>query len=283
MMHDQEAIYENLNIEIKLFLEAIYLKYGYDFRDYSQAHLKRRILHRLMLSGVNSISEMQYKLLHDPEFMKEILTDFSINVTEMFRDPKFYLAMRQEIVPVLKTYPFIKIWHAGCSTGEEVYSMAILLDEEGLLERNLFYATDYNENVLKIAKSAEYSKENLNDYRKNYQRSGGKRKLEHYYTETDSNIKFDDRLRRKIVFSEHNLVTDNIFTEVNMIICRNVLIYFNRSLQNRVIKLFRNSLMKGGLLGIGNKESLEFSRYSDAFEFINKEQKIYIKKYSTDY
>lgn len=282
-MHDQEALHENLNIEIKLFMEAIYLKYGYDFRGYSQAHLKRRILHRLMISGVNSISEMQYKLLHEQEFMKEILTDFSINVTEMFRDPNFYLAMRREIVPVLKTYPFIKIWHAGCSTGEEVYSLAILLDEEGLLERSLFYATDYNESVLKVAKSAEYSKEGLNDYRKNYEKSGGKRKLEHYYTETDLKIRFDERLRRKIVFSEHNLVSDNIFTEVNMIICRNVLIYFNRSLQNRVIKLFRDSLMNGGLLGIGSKESLEFSRYSDDFEFINKEQKIYIKKYSTDY
>lgn len=282
MINNQDLAQENISIEIKLLLEAIYLKYGHDFRNYSPAHLKRRILHRLMLSNINSISEMQYKVLHEPEFMQEILTDFSINVTEMFRDPLFYKTMRREVLPVLKTYPYIKIWHAGCSTGEEVYSMAILLEEEGLLDKSLIYATDYNETVLKVAKKAEYTNENLKTYQKNYEKSGGRRKLADYYTENNAMIKFDPRFRKRIVFSEHNLVTDKAFAEVHMIICRNVLIYFTRELQNRVIKLFHDSLMKGGVLGIGSKESVDFSRYGKAFEYINKNQKIYIKKYSHD-
>ena len=281
LMRHQDSLYENLNIEIKLLLEAIYLKYGHDFRNYSKAHLKRRVLHRLMVSGLNSISEMQYKVLHEPEFMKEIMTDFSINVTEMFRDPEFYLTMRNELIPVLKTFPFIKVWHAGCSTGEEVYSMAILLEEEGLLDRSLIYATDYNENVLKIAKQGEYDKDIIIDYQKNYDKSGGKAKLSDYITAFGTKVKFDPRFRKRIVFSEHNLVTDNVFAEVNMIICRNVLIYFNRNLQNRVIRLFSDSLMQGGILGIGNKESLDFSEYRDSFEYINKVQKIYLKKYDS--
>ena len=282
MINNQDLAQENISIEIKLLLEAIYLKYGHDFRNYSQAHLKRRILHRLMLSNINSISEMQYKVLHEPEFMQEILTDFSINVTEMFRDPAFYLTMRKDVLPVLQTYPYIKIWHAGCSTGEEVYSMAILLEEEGLLDKTLIYATDNNETVLKVAKKAEYTTDNLKNYQKNYEKSGGKGKLSDYYKEKGSIIKFDPRFRKRIVFSEHNLVTDNVFTEVHMIICRNVLIYFNRRLQNRVMKLFHDSLMEEGILGIGSKESVDYSRFGDAFEHINKNRKIYIKKSSID-
>jgi len=282
MMQEQDSVFENLNIEIRLLLEAIYLKYGHDFRNYSKAHLKRRVLHRLMISGLNSVSEMQYKVLHEPDFMQEVLGDFSISVTEMFRDPEFYLLMRREVLPVLKTYPFVKIWHAGCSTGEEVYSMAVLLEEEGLLNRSLIYATDYNENVLKIAKEGRYKKENIGDYEKNYKRSGGRGELTDHLQVNSSFVKFDPRFRKRMVFSEHNLVTDNVFAEVHMIICRNVLIYFNRSLQNRVIGLFRDSLMRGGILGIGNKESLDFSKYSNEFEYINKNQKIYLKKYDAE-
>lgn len=281
-MQEQDSVFENLNIEIKLLLEAIYLKYGHDFRNYSKAHLKRRVLHRLMISGLNSVSEMQYKVLHEPDFMQEVLSDFSINVTEMFRDPEFYLSMRREVLPVLKTYPFVKIWHAGCSTGEEVYSMAVLLEEEGLLNRSLIYATDYNENVLKIAKEGRYKKENIGDYEKNYIRGGGKGKLADHLQLNGNFVKFDPKFRKRMVFSEHNLVTDNVFAEVHMIICRNVLIYFNRNLQNRVIALFRDSLMKGGILGIGNKETLDFSRYTNDFEYINKGQRIYLKKYDTE-
>lgn len=277
-MQERESVYNNLNIEIKLLLEAIFLKYGHDFRNYSQAHLKRRVLHRLMLSNLNNISEMQYKILHDPEFMREVMTDFSINVTEMFRDPEFYRTMRKEVIPVIKTYPYIKIWHAGCSTGEEVYSMAILLEEENLLNRTLIYATDYNENVLKVAKRGEYKKENLGNYQKNYEKSGGKASLSDYITDDGTMVKFDSRLRNRMVFSEHNLVTDSAFSDLHMIICRNVLIYFNRDLQNKVIGLFRDSLMHGGVLGIGNKESLDFSDYRNEFEYINKAQKIYLRK-----
>jgi len=277
-MQERESFYDNLNIEIKLLLEAIFLKYGHDFRNYSQAHLKRRVLHRLMLSNLNNISEMQYKILHDPEFMREVMTDFSINVTEMFRDPEFYRTMRKEVIPVIKTYPYIKIWHAGCSTGEEVYSMAILLEEENLLNRSLIYATDYNENVLKVAKKGIYKKENLGNYQKNYEKSGGKARLSDYLTDDGAMVKFDSGLRNRIVFSEHNLVTDSAFSELHMIICRNVLIYFNRDLQNKVIRLFRDSLMHGGVLGVGNKESLDFSNYSGEFEYINKAQRIYLKK-----
>ncbi|HKK10832.1 MAG TPA: protein-glutamate O-methyltransferase CheR [Bacteroidales bacterium] len=283
MISNPDNVYENLDIEIKLFLEAIFLKYGYDFRNYSKAHLKRRILHRLNLTDVESISEMQYKVLHEPLFMKEVLKDFSINVTEMFRDPDFYLSLRNEVVPILRTYPFIKIWHAGCSTGEEVYSMAILLEEEGLLERTQIYATDYNHQVLEKAKAAIYSLDNIKEFQMNYQKSGGKRTLAEYYQKQEENFKFADYLRKRIVFSDHNLVLDNVFAEVHMVVCRNVLIYFNRELQSRVIKLFHESIITGGILALGNKETLDYSQFADAFEPLNKKQKIYLKKYSYNY
>ncbi|MGM0566563.1 MAG: CheR family methyltransferase [Bacteroidota bacterium] len=283
MTSNQNPLHDNLDIEIKLFLEAIFLKYGYDFRNYSKAHVKRRIMHRLNLSDVNSISEMQYKVLHDLDFMKEVVNDFSINVTEMFRDPDFYRALRNEAIPILKTYPFIKIWHAGCSTGEEVYSMAIMLKEEGLLERTQIYATDYNQLVLTKAKYAVYPAENMHEFEKNYRKSGGQKSLTDYYSHEEGNIRFHNYLRKKIVFSDHNLVLDNVFAEVHMVICRNVLIYFNSHLQNRVIKLFFDSIITGGLLALGSKETLDYSAYADAFEALNPRQKIYLKKYSYNY
>ncbi len=283
MISNPDSVYENLDIEIKLFLEAIYLKYGYDFRNYSKAHLKRRVLHRLNLTDVESISEMQYKVLHDPDFMKEVMKDFSINVTEMFRDPPFYQALRNEVVPILRTYPFIKIWHAGCSTGEEVYSMAILLDEEGLLDRTQIYATDYNQLVLEQARQASYSLDHEKEFEMNYVKSGGKKALSDYYSRSEEEFRFADYLRRKVVFSDHNLVLDNVFAEVHMVICRNVLIYFNRELQSRVIKLFHESIITGGILALGNKETLDYSSFADAFEPLNKKQKIYLKKYSYNY
>jgi chemotaxis protein methyltransferase CheR len=232
---------------------------------------------------VESISEMQYKVLHDPEFMKEVMKDFSINVTEMFRDPPFYQALRNEVVPILRTYPFIKVWHAGCSTGEEVYSMAILLDEEGLLERTQIYATDYNQLVLEKARQASYSLDHEREFHVNYVKSGGKKSLSDYYTRNEEEFRFADYLRRKVVFSDHNLVLDNVFAEVHMVICRNVLIYFNRELQSRVIKLFHESIITGGILALGNKETLDYSSFADAFEPLNKKQKIYLKKYSYNY
>lgn len=271
---------ENQDLEIRLFLEAIYLKYGYDFRDYSKGHIKRRILNRLYLSGLSSISEMQNRVIYDKSFFNTILHDFSINVTEMFRDPSFYRAIRENVIPVLKTYPFIKIWHAGCSTGEEVYSMAILLKEEGLLNKTQIYATDFNEIVLQKAKEGIYSVENIKDYTYNYHQSGGNEIFLNYYTVKYNSVIFDESLKKKIIFADHNLVTDGVFGEMNLIICRNVLIYFNKELQNHVIKLFYDSLCNGGILGLGSKESLRFSEYDDKFETYVEEEKIYRKKFS---
>lgn len=270
----------NQDLEIKLFLEAIYLKYGYDFRDYSKAHIKRRVINRLYLSGLNSISEMQNRVIYDQSFFNTVLHDFSINVTEMFRDPSFYRAIREKVIPILKTYPFIKIWHAGCSTGEEVYSMAILLKEEGLLNKAEIYATDFNEIVLQKAKEGTYSIENIKEYTYSYHQSGGREVFSNYYTVKYNSVIFDQSLKKKIIFADHNLVTDGVFGEMNLIICRNVLIYFNKELQNHVIKLFYDSLCNGGILGLGSKESLRFSRHDDKFETYIEEEKIYRRKFS---
>ncbi|NWJ50880.1 MAG: protein-glutamate O-methyltransferase CheR [Bacteroidetes bacterium] len=270
---------ENINIEIKLFLEAIFQKYGYDFRNYSLAHIKRRILHRLSITKLESISLMQHKVLTDPDFLQQILLDFSINVTEMFRDPDFYLALRKEVIPILKTYPFIKIWHAGCSTGEEVYSMAIVLKEEGLLDRTQLYATDFNQRVLKHAKEGVFSIESIKDFTQNYIRSGGTEHFSDYYIADYDRVIMDKTLSQNVLFAHHNLVTDNVFSEVNMVICRNVLIYFDRDLQNRAIGLFKESLLAGGILCLGSKESLQFNEHSSAFSSLVSKEKIYRKNY----
>lgn len=270
---------ENINIEIKLFLEAIFQKYGYDFRNYSLAHIKRRILYRLSVSHIGSISIMQDHVLRDPDFLQQILLDFSINVTEMFRDPDFYKAIRKEVVPLLKTYPFIKIWHAGCSTGEEVYSMAILLQEEGLLERTQIYATDFNQKVLKSAKEGIYSVENVKEYTQNYLRAGGKESFSDYYTAHYDRVMMNKDLGENVLFAHHNLVTDSVFSEVNLVICRNVLIYFERVLQNRVVGLFKDSLISGGILCLGSKESLQFNEHAQFFSPLVGKEKIYRKNY----
>ena len=222
---------------------------------------------------------MQDRVLRDPDFLQQILLDFSINVTEMFRDPDFYKAIRKEVVPLLKTYPFIKIWHAGCSTGEEVYSMAILLQEEGLLERTQIYATDFNQNVLKSAKEGIYSVENVKEYTQNYLRAGGKENFSDYYTAHYDRVMMNKDLCENVLFAHHNLVTDSVFSEVNLVICRNVLIYFERVLQNRVVGLFKDSLISGGILCLGSKESLQFNEHAQLFSpFVGKE-KIYRKNY----
>ncbi|MCK5033727.1 MAG: protein-glutamate O-methyltransferase CheR [Calditrichia bacterium] len=268
----------NENIEIQLFLEAIYLKYGYDFRNYSKASIKRRLEQRLLRSGLPNISSMQYKILHDKSFFETLFLDLSINVTEMFRDPLFYTAIRKSVLPILKTYPYIKIWHAGCSTGEEVYSMAILLKEEGLLDKVLIYATDVNENVLKKAKEGIYPIDQIKEYTTNYQMSGGKASFADYYVAKYDAAIMDQSLKKNLVFSQHNLATDSVFGEMHMIICRNVLIYFNKELQNSVISLFNESLIRKGLLCLGSKESLRFSNYVNHFSELVTEQKIYQKK-----
>ncbi|MCD4695141.1 MAG: protein-glutamate O-methyltransferase CheR [Bacteroidales bacterium] len=268
---------ENIDIEIKLLLEAIFLKYGYDFRNYGKAHVKRRIMHRKMISGFDSISQMTQKVLYDLEFFDQMLLDLSINVTEMFRDPGFYIALREKVIPILKTYPFLKIWHAGCSTGEEVYSMAILLKEEGLYDKVQLYATDFNQVVLKNAKEGIYPIDLIKDYTGNYQKSGGKNSFADYYSAKYDSVMIDPSLKQNIVFADHNLVLDGVFGEMHMVICRNVLIYFNRTLQDRVIKLFLDSLVRGGYLCLGSKETLRFTTYFDKFSEVEKNEKIYKK------
>ncbi len=272
------AAMDNEDLEIGLLLEAVYRKYGYDFRNYAGAHTKRRIAQRKNLAGLKNYAEMIHRIIYDEKFFSALLLDLSINVTEMFRDPWFYKEVRQLIVPHLKTYPFVKVWHAGCSAGQEVYSMAILLEEEEMKERAQIYATDFNEIVLAKAQSGIYPIEVIRQYTANYIQSGGRESFSDYYTADDKHVILDSRLRKKILFSSHNLATDGVFGEMNIIFCRNVLIYFNRELQERVLELFCDSLCPGGFLCLGSKESLRFSKLADSFEIVAAREKIYRKK-----
>lgn len=265
--------------EIGQLLQSVYERFGFDFRAYSKAHLKRRIASRLHISGLQSISDLEREIMSSDSFASLFLKDLSINVTEMYRDPALYLAIREKVIPRLRTYSFFKTWHAGCSTGEEVYSMAILLKEEELYERTLIYATDFNQTVLDQAKEGIYPDDDFKQYAKNYQQAGGKASLSDYYICKYSRVIMDQALKKKILWANHNLVTDGVFAEVQMIFCRNVLIYFNRELQNRVLELFHESLSHGGFLCLGAKESLQFSSVADKYTEIDRYNKIYIKKY----
>lgn len=265
------------DIELNLLLQAVYMKYGYDFRNYSKAHLKRRVHQRLKLSGLETISEMQKLILWDTDFYNIFLKDLSINVTEMFRDPDFYAAFREKVIPDLRTYAHIKVWHAGCSTGEEVYSLAIVLKEENLLDKTQIYATDFNKNVLEIAKQGIYSKKEIDLFAQNYKHAGGIHELSNYYTSKYGSVLLDKSLSKNIVFADHNLVTDGVFAEVNLVFCRNVLIYFDKKLQNKVLQLFSESLTKRGVLCLGTKENLRFTDYENQFSVIDKKMKIYKK------
>jgi chemotaxis protein methyltransferase CheR len=277
-MSRERTLLENERLEIRLLLEAIYQKYGYDFREYANAHTKRRLEHRLHLSGLSNYSQMIHRIIHDEAFFNKLLMDLSINVTEMFRDPWFYRTIRETIVPHLKTYSFIKTWHAGCSAGQEVYSMCILLEEEGIRQRAQVYATDFNELILEKAKQGIYPMDVVREYTANYQKAGGTRSFSDYYTADYDNVILKQRLKEKVLFSQHNLVTDGVFGEMNIIFCRNVLIYFNRELQNKVLRLFYDSLCPGGFLCLGSKESLKFTEMADAFEPVAGKEKIYRKK-----
>ncbi len=270
---------ESERIEISLLLEAIYLKYGYDFRDYARAHIRRRIRHRMNMEHFSSISEMQHRILYDPGFFSKVLPDFSINVSEIFRDPSFYLTVRKEVVPLLRTWPFLKIWHAGCASGEEVYSMAILLKEEGLYKRTQIYATDFNEAILQKAQKGIYPIDLMKGYTCNYQKAGGKGSFSDYYAAKRDVVIFENSLRENMIFATHNLVTDQVFGEMHMIVCRNVLIYFNRDLQRRVIRLFSDSLAPGGFLCLGSKETLLFSGCQGCFDTVSESEKIYKRKH----
>jgi chemotaxis protein methyltransferase CheR len=267
----------NVDIELRLLIEAIYLKYSYDFRDYSGASIKRRVSHALRQFEVKTISALQERVLHDPSAFMQLLQFLTIPVSEMFRDPTHFLAIRHEVVPLLKTYPSLKIWIAGCSTGEEVYSMAILLREEGLLDRTIIYATDINPASLEKAKQGIYSMDNVRTYNENYLKAGGKRLFSEYYTEAYDYAIFDKTLRENVTFADHSLATDSVFSETQLISCRNVLIYFNKKLQDRAFSLFHESLGHRGFLVLGSKETLEFSGFKDRFEPLVKQERIYRK------
>ncbi|MDW0117197.1 protein-glutamate O-methyltransferase CheR [Sporosarcina thermotolerans] len=264
-------------IEIDLFLQGIFEWYGYDYRDYAYHSIKRRIWHRIHAERLNSVLELLDKVLHNPDCMQRLTEDFSINVTEMFRDPLFFLEFRKKVIPILRTYPSIRIWHAGCSTGEEVYSMAILLQEEGLYDKTKIYATDINTNVLRIAKNGIFSISNMKRYTNNYLEAGGTRSFSEYYKVTNDKVKFDPSLSKNVVFAQHNLVTDRSFNEFHVILCRNVLIYFNRNLQAKVHQLFYESLGMFGILGLGDKETISFTNKADYYKELSRQQKIYQK------
>ena len=262
-------------LEIKLLTEGIYEHYGFDFRDYSVPSMKRRIWKRIYAEGLSTVSGLQEKVLHDAGTMERLLLDLSINTTAMFRDPTFYLAFRQKIVPTLRTYPFVRIWHAGCSTGEEVYSMAMLLQEEGLYERCRIYATDINEAVLQRAKEGIFPLSSMQENTSNYIAAGGTGNFSQYYTARYDHAIFRPSLRENVVFAQHNLVTDASFNQFNVIFCRNVLIYFNNELQDRVQKLFLNSMETFGILGLGKKETIKYTTIADSYEVIDAEERIY--------
>ena len=265
------------DIEVTLFLEAIYRRYGHDFRSYSRSSIKRRI--RGLLAGTDSktISEMISRLLYDDSFFATVVYTLSVTVTDMFRDPEFFKTLRERIIPYLKTYPYVKIWHAGCATGEEVYSLAIVLKEEGFYDRTTIFATDFNDVALARAREGIYALEKMKEYTGNYQRSGGTGSFGQYYHAGYDAAILDPALKRHIAFANHNLVTDGVFSEVHLVVCRNVLIYFDKTLQNRVLKLFHDSLPRGGILALGSKESLQFSQVADAFKTLSEEWKIYQK------
>jgi chemotaxis protein methyltransferase CheR len=264
-------------LEIELLLEAVYRRYGFDFRQYAQASLKRRLWRRLLAEGLGSISELQARLLHDPSCMERLLLDLSINVTSMFRDPSFYVAFRDKIVPLLHTYPFTRIWCAGCSTGEEVYSLAILLTEEGLYDRTRIYATDINEAVLATARDGVFPLSKMQQYTQQYIRAGGTREFSDYYVAAYDAAQFSRSLTENVVFAQHNLAMDRSFNQFNVIVCRNVMIYFDKTLQNRVHALFYESLDTFGVLCLGHKESLSFTPFAGKYEELDEVERIYRK------
>lgn len=266
-----------VDIELRLLTEAIYLRYSQDFRDYSMASLKRRLLHAREQMDFATLSAMQERILRDPEAFAQLMQYLTVPVSDMFRDPAYFLALRQHVVPVLRTYPSIKVWVAGCSTGEEVYSMAILLREEGLLERSIVYATDINPTSLERARRGILPLDRVSSYTLNYQKAGGTGSLSDYYTAAYDGALFDASLREQITFADHSLSTDSVFSETQLISCRNVLIYFNRKLQNRALGLFHESLGHRGFLGLGAKETIDFTDWRQRFEDVSRANRIYRK------
>jgi chemotaxis protein methyltransferase CheR len=265
------------DLEIRLLLEGVYRHYGFDFREYAPASLKRRLERRMLAESLTTISALQDRVLHDAACMERLLLDLSINVTAMFRDPTFYAALRAKVVPLLRTYPFTRIWVAGCSTGEEVYSLAILLQEENLYERTRIYATDINQAVIEQARTGVFPLDKMQEYTQNYLRAGGERPFSEYYTAKYGGALFSRALIENVVFAQHNLVSDRAFNEFQVILCRNVMIYFDRSLQNKVLDLFDESLAPFGILALGHKESLKFSPFEERYDELDAAERLYRK------
>jgi chemotaxis protein methyltransferase CheR len=272
-----EGRLETEALELQLLLEGVYRQYGFDFREYAPASLKRRVWRRVLAEHAGTISGLLERVLHDPDVMERLLLDLSINVTSMFRDPTFYGAFREKVVPLLKTYPFTRIWVAGCSTGQEVYSLAILLHEEGIYDRTRIYATDINEAVLERARDGVFPLEKMQEYTENYIRAGGKRSFSEYYLAKYEGALFERALTDNVVWAPHNLVQDRSFNTFNVILCRNVMIYFDRALQTRVHQLFYDSLERFGILALGHKESIRFTGIESAYEEIDALEKLYRK------
>lgn len=266
------------DIELELFLNALYLRYHHDFRQYARASIRRRLQIALTRFGCESLSQLQHRLLHESELFPDLMDLLTVQVSEMFRDPAYYRALRERVVPRLRTYPSLKIWVAGCSSGEEVYSLAILLHEERLLERSLIYATDINPHALERARSGIYEVTRVADFTASHRASGSRSSLSDYYTAAYGKAAFDKMLRKHVVFADHSLSTDSVFSEVQLVSCRNVMIYFDRELQERAIGLFRESLCHNGFLGIGTRESLRFSSHQDAFTEFSRDERIFQKR-----
>ncbi|OAB47529.1 chemotaxis protein CheR [Paenibacillus antarcticus] len=268
---------EREKIEVRLLLEAVFQMYGYDFRNYAFDSIRRRIRHGMHAIGVNNVSALIEQVLHYPQRMHQLLRYLVVNVTEMFRDPSMFRTFREKVVPFLHTYPHIRIWHAGCSTGEEVLSMAILLHEEGLYDKARIYATDIDEDSLEKAQEGIFPLSNMKTYTHNYIQSGGTKSFSDYYTAQYDAVRFDPSLMKNIVFARHNLVTDQSFNEFNVIFCRNVMIYFDKTLKGRVHQLFHESLSMFGFLALGDRESIHFSEFEDSYKTVDLSEKLYQK------
>lgn len=265
------------DLEVQLLVEAVYRRYQHDFRDYAVTSLRRRMQQALLHFGCDDLGALQHRLLSEPATFQQALQFFTVQVSDMFRDPAYFRALREEVLPLLNTYPSLKVWIAGCSSGEEVWSMAILLHEEGLLERSIVYATDINPAALRLAEAGVYPLDRMPAWSRNYQDSGGRGSLADHFTAAYDGAVFDRRLKRQVVFADHSLATDSVFSEVHLVSCRNVLIYFNRELQDRAVGLFREALVHRGFLGLGSKETLQFGAHAGGFEPWVRGQRIYRK------
>jgi chemotaxis protein methyltransferase CheR len=277
-MSEGGADRELFDLEIDLFLEAVYQRYRHDFRSYARPTLRRRLTQAMSTFGCESLSQLQHQVLRDTALFGRVLGYLTVQVSDVFRDPPFYAALRTHVLPVLATYPSIKLWVAGCGTGEEVYSLAILLDEAKLLRRAIIYATDVSSPALRSAEQGIYDVTRAQDFSRNYQLAGGLRSLSDYYVAAYEKIVFERRLRENVVFSDHSLATDHVFAEVHLVTCRNVLIYFDQTLRDRALGLFHASLVRRGFLGLGSKENLRSSSHRELFAEVDRENRLFERK-----